>query len=240
MHVVIQNGWTAARKNFGPGLLLQGVALAMVLLYYFYPPFRAILLEIPAIQQRMGIWFPIVVTSFFGGVIPYLFMVVRREIPPGMYVANLLFMLGFWALLGLAVDFMYKGQALMFGDQPDAATVVKKVGFDQFVFSPFFSAPYSAIAMHWKHCRFSFSEARRQFSRRMFTVEIPSVLLALWAVWMPTMAIVYCLPLALQFPLFNIVLCLWSLLLTAMNSNKPGGSQRAAGEEGAGRVTLIR
>lgn len=74
--------------------------------------------------------------------------------------------------------------------------------------------------MHWKNCGFSFREARAQLSRRMFSVEIPSVLIALWAVWMPTMAIVYCLPVALQFPLFNIVLCLWSLLLTAMNNEK--------------------
>lgn len=218
MHIVIKNGWEAARKNFGPGLLLQGLALTLVLLYYFYPPFREVLLKIPEIQQRMGIWFPIVVTSFFGGLIPYLFQLVRREIPRGMYIKNLLFMLGFWALLGLSVDLLYTGQAIMFGDQPNAATVLKKVCFDQFVFSPLFSAPFSAIAMQWKRHRFSFQESRNHFSRRMFTVEVPSVLIALWAVWMPTMAIVYCLPLALQFPLFNIVLCFWSLLLTAMDS----------------------
>ena len=94
MHIIIRNGWEAAQKNFGPGLLLQGLALTLVLLYYFYPPFRDVLLEIPIIQQRMGIWFPIVVTSFFGGVIPYLLQVVRREIPQGMYAANLLFVLG--------------------------------------------------------------------------------------------------------------------------------------------------
>ncbi|MDF7806024.1 hypothetical protein P4E94_01145 [Pontiellaceae bacterium B12219] len=220
MHIVIQNGWEAARKNFGPGLLLQGLALTLVLLYYFYPPFHDMLLRIPAIQERMGIGFPIVVTAFFGGLIPYLFQVVRREIPSGMYVKNLLFMLGFWALMGLSVDLFYTGQALMFGDQPNAATVVKKVCFDQFVFSPFYSAPFSAIAMYWKSHWFSFKESRAHFSREMFTVEIPSVLIALWAVWMPTMAIVYCLPLALQFPLFNIVLCFWSLLLTAMDAKQ--------------------
>jgi len=218
MHIVIQNGWEAARKNFGPGLLLQGLALTLVLLYYFFPPVHNILLQVPVLQQRMGIGFPIVVTAFFGGFIPFLFQLIRREIPKGMLLPNLLFMLGFWALLGLAVNLLYAGQAVMFGDQPNVATVVKKVCFDQFVFSPFFSAPFSAIAMHWKRHRFSFRETRADFSRTMFTVEIPSVLIALWAVWMPTMAIVYCLPLALQFPLFNIVLCFWSLLLTAMDS----------------------
>ena len=220
MHIIIRKGWEAARKNFGPGLLLQGLALTLVLLYYFCPPFRDVLLEVPAIQQRMGIWFPIVVSSFFGGFIPFLFLVIRREIPRGMVVANLLFMMGFWAILGLAIDFLYTGQAIMFGDEPDAATVIKKVCFDQFVFSPLISAPYSALLMYWKHCDFSFRESRKQFSRRLFTVEIPSVIISTWAVWLPTVAIVYSLPLALQFPLINIVLCFWSLLLTALSSKK--------------------
>jgi hypothetical protein len=223
MHIVIQKGWEAARKNFGPGLLLQGLALTLVLLYYFYPPFQEILLRIPVLQQRMGIWFPILVTAFFGGFIPFLFQLVRREIEPGMLFSTLLFMLGFWALMGLSVNLFYAGQAIMFGDQPNVATVIKKVCFDQFVFSPFYSAPFSAIAMHWKRHRFSSRDSRAHFSRTMFTVEIPSVLIALWAVWMPTLAIVYSLPVALQFPLFNIVLCFWSLLLTAMDGKQATG-----------------
>ncbi|MDF7800714.1 hypothetical protein P4C99_14645 [Pontiellaceae bacterium B1224] len=220
MHIVIQNGWAAARKNFGPGLVLQGLALTLVLLYYFCPPFRDVLQSIPTLQQRMGVWFPIIVTAFFGGFIPFLFQLVRREIPQGMVLKNLLFMLGFWGLLGLSVDLFYKGQAVMFGDQPDAATVIKKVCFDQFVFSPFYSGPLSAISMLWKRHQFSLTKTRAALSRDFFTVEIPSVLIALWAVWMPTMAIVYCLPTALQFPLFNIVLCFWSLLLTALNAKQ--------------------
>ncbi len=48
-----------------------------------------------------------------------------------------------------------KGQAILFGDQPDAATVIKKVLVDQFVFSVFYSAPLTTLAMCWKNNNFS-------------------------------------------------------------------------------------
>jgi hypothetical protein len=219
MHIILKNGLTAAKKNMVPGLILQGFALAMVLLYYFYEPMRQLMLEIPEFKQKLGLLFPVMATAFFGGLIPFIFMAVRKQFAPGRYWANLIFLLGFWALYGLIIDFLYKGQAVLFGDQVNATTVVKKVLVDQFVFCVFFSAPFSTVVMHWKRCDFSFRAAKAGFSRKTFTVEMPSVLFAMWAVWIPTVAIVYSLPLALQFPLFNIVLCFWSLLLTTVNQN---------------------
>lgn len=216
MHIILKNGLIAAKRNLVPGLLLQGFALVLVLLYYFHAPTHQLLLKIPEIKQRLGLFFPIVATAFFGGLIPFVFLAARKEIAAGRYWANLFFMLGFWALNGLIIDFLYKGQALLFGDQADVITVIKKVCVDQFIFSAFWSAPFATVAMHWKQCDFSFREAKARFKRETFAVELPSVLIALWAVWIPTVAIVYSLPLALQFPLFNIVLCFWSLLLTTV------------------------
>jgi len=220
MNTIFKNGLNAAKKNIGPGLLLQGVALTLVLLYYFHEPTSRILLKIPTIQQKLGILFPILSTAFFGGLIPFLFLLIRKSIPRDRRLHHLFFMLGFWALLGLSIDALYKGQAILFGDQPDAATVIKKVLLDQFVFSVFYSAPLTALAMYWKNNNFSLQATKRELSRTFITQEIPSVLIALWSVWIPTMAIVYSLPLALQFPLFNIVLCFWSLLLSALSTEK--------------------
>ena len=220
MHIIFKRGLNAAKKNAGPGFLLQGFALTMVLLYYFHAPTHQVLLKIPEIKQRLGIFFPILATAFFGGLIPFLFMAARKKIPRGQAVSNLLFLLGFWAFNGLTIDFLYKAQAIMFGDHPDVVTVIKKVCFDQFVFSAFWSAPFTAVVMHWKNCGFSFRTACERFSRNILTVELLSILFALWAVWIPTVAIIYCLPLALQFPLFNIVLCFWSLMLMALNNGE--------------------
>lgn len=220
MHLIFKNGLAAARKNAGPGFLLQGFALTLVLLYYFHQPTREILLRIPEFQQRMGPFFPALSTAFFGGLIPFLFMAARKKIPKGQRVSNLLFLLVYWAINGLIIDFLYQLQAILFGDQHDAVTVIKKVCVDQFVFSVFWSAPVATVCMHWRNCGFSFRAARRQFSRSQFTVELPSILISIWAVWIPTISIVYSLPLVLQFPLFSIVLCFWSLLLTTLSEEK--------------------
>jgi hypothetical protein len=129
-------------------------------------------------------------------------------------------MMGFWAVLGLTIDTLYRGQALLFGDQTDAITIIKKVFVDQCIFSVFWSAPFTTLAMYWKEHNFSFQTAKKEFSGKIFTQEIPAVLIALWGVWIPAVAIIYSLPLALQFPLFSIVLCFWSLLVTALNNGE--------------------
>jgi len=222
MHLIFKTGLTAAKKNIAPGLLLQGFALTIVLLYYFHEPTQLALLKIPEIQQQMGVWFPLLATAFFGGVIPHLFLLFRKKIAPGRRASTLLFLIGFWAFLGLSVDLFYKSLSLLFGNQPNVATIIKKVLVDQLVFSVFWAAPLTTLAMFWKDHGFSLMATRKDLSRKFITMDIPVVLIALWGVWAPTMAIVYSLPLALQFPLFNIVLCFWSLLLTTL---KPAETQ---------------
>jgi hypothetical protein len=226
MQTILKNGLAAAKKNLGQGILLQGFALTLVLLYYFHTPTHQWLLKIPEIRQQTGILFPLVVAAIFGGLIPFIFLVVRRDIVRGRYLANLLFMLGFWGLNGLIVSFFYEGQAALFGNQIDFPTIFKKVCMDQFVYNPVWGVPFSVCAMYWKHCDFSFRTAKARFSRDQFIRDMISVLLATWAVWIPTVAIMYSLPLALQFPLLSLVSCLWSLLLTTLSTPDKTGEEK--------------
>jgi hypothetical protein len=46
------------------------------------------------------------------------------------------------------------------------------------------------------------------------------VLLGVWTVWIPVVTCVYALPSALQMPLFNIVLCFWSLLFVSITARQ--------------------
>jgi hypothetical protein len=216
MHIIFKNGLAAAKKNIGPGLLLQSFALALVLLYYFHTPTRQLLLKIPEFKQQTGLLFPVCATALCGGLLPFIFLLVRHELPRGRRMAQLVFLLGFWAINGLIVDLLYTAQAQMFGDQFTVLTVAKKVCVDQFVFNPLWAVPWSFIALHWKNCDFSFRKTGATLSRQLFLTEWASILLSTWAVWIPAVSIVYSLPLALQFPLFNIVLCFWSLLLTTL------------------------
>lgn len=227
MHEILQRGLAAARKNFWPGLVLQGVALALVLLYYFHAPTRNALLRIPEFKRQVGILFPLLATAVTGGLIPFLFLAARREIPAGRHTSHLLFMLGFWASQGLVIDVLYRAQAAVFGDQADFPTVLKKTLADQFLFCPLWSAPFAAVAMRWKDCDFSFHALRAGLTLRVFAVETMTVLMGIWSVWIPAVAITYSLPLALQFPIFSVVLCFWSLLLAALGgAAKPGAASR--------------
>lgn len=223
MHEILHRGLAAARKNFWPGLALQGVALAVVLLYYFHAPTGELLSRIPGLKERMGLLFPVLATAVTGGLIPFALLAARREIPAGRRGSHLLFMLGFWAVNGLIIDFLYRAQAEVFGDQVDALTVVRKTLVDQFVFCPLWSAPFAAVAMRWKDGGFSFRALRAGLTRRLFLLDTLAVLLGIWAVWIPAVAMVYSLPLALQFPIFSVVLCFWSLLLAALSGRSGDG-----------------
>jgi hypothetical protein len=217
MYLIFKNGLVAAKKNLAPGLILQGFALTLVLLYYFHGATHQLLLEIPKYKQQTGILFPLLTTAISGGLIPYIFLRIRKEIPLGRYAAHLLFMLGFWAFNGMTTDLFYRAQAVMFGDQITAVTIIKKVCFDQFVYNPIWVVPWTVTVMHWRNCDFSFRTAAATLSNKLFFKEMAAILLSTWSVWIPAVAIIYSLPLALQFPLFNIVLCFWSLLLTALS-----------------------
>lgn len=217
MHIILKTGLDAAKKNVVPGIVLQGIALTLVLLYFFCTPVREILLRIPEVKQRIGFLFPLLAAAITGGVIPFIFMVSRRQIAAGERTAQLLFLLVFFSINGLIVSALYDLQAVIFGDQMNTATVIKKVCVDQFIYNPVWGVPYTALAFHWRQCGFSFRVAAKRLSVSFFVKEWSAILLATWVVWIPTVAIVYCLPLALQFPLVSIVGCFWSLLLSALS-----------------------
>jgi hypothetical protein len=57
----------------------------------------------------------------------------------------------------------------------------------------------------------------RRLDKAAFLREnLPAALCATWIVWLPAVAVIYSLPPALQIPLFNIVLCFFSLLYAAL------------------------
>jgi hypothetical protein len=51
------------------------------------------------------------------------------------------------------------------------------------------------------------------------------VLLSLWCIWIPVVSCVYSLPAPLQMPLFNIVLCFWSMLFALITSRQNAGAR---------------
>ena len=92
---------------------------------------------------------------------------------------------------------------------------------DQFVYNTFWSAPMSALASLWKESAFSWRALRSKFGLDFFTFAVPVTLMSTWVVWIPAVAIIYCLPPPLQIPPFNLVLCFWVLVLSFIISKRP-------------------
>ncbi|MEM9478403.1 MAG: hypothetical protein AAGA58_01935 [Verrucomicrobiota bacterium] len=198
--------------------MLWVIGLAVVLAYYFSEGARDGFVSIAEAKENWGFLYSAVATAIFGGLIPFLYLWASGKIPAGKEVSHGLFFVIFWSTRGVEVDALYRLQAWLFGNDAEIGTIVTKVVVDQFVYCPFWSAPLTAIFYAWKDEDFSWRRVRKRFTRRSFTFEVASVLLSVWVVWIPGTAIIYSLPLMLQIPLFNLVLCFFVLMISALGT----------------------
>lgn len=201
-----------------PGLVLQAFAIALVAAYYFHAPTRAALDSLAAVKSRFGFAYSMLSTALFGGAIPYLYMRLHprtRAVTPRTHGP---FYLAFWAYKGFEVDLFYRIQGWLFGNQPTLATIAKKVVVDQFVYCVLISMPFTVIAFYWKDTGFAWKRLRALNVPAFLKASLPVALLGTWIVWIPAVTVIYCLPPALQIPLFNIVLCFYALMIAALNA----------------------
>lgn len=205
------------RKNLVPGLVLQLVALTLLALYAISPAVGTFLNAVGAYKREYGFLFSACSTAMFGGVIPFLVMLLTGRLDRALRWHIFLFYTLFWLWKGIEVDAFYRMQAHLFGDAPSIAIIAKKTIVDQFIYNPFWAGPTQVWFYLWKDSKFSVSELKRQLAHESFVQRTILVLVSSWVVWIPTVAIVYALPSALQIPLFNLVVCFWSLLLTSVS-----------------------
>lgn len=209
-------GLRAAKANFVPGLIVQSVMVALVAAYYMHPAIHAWLSALADVKQRGGFAYSAIAGALAGGVLPETLMIVvfqrgkiRRE-----NWNNVVFSTCYWGFDGILVDAFYRGQNLWFGGHVDVATVVKKVVFDQFVFTPVISIPLSMGSYEWKHQGYSFSGLWRVLTPTYYREKAVPALIGCWGVWIPLVAIIYSLPPLLQFPLFSLGLTFWVMLFS--------------------------
>lgn len=205
------------RANLIPGVILWFFGIAVVLVYYRVPDSHRFFDQISSLKAEHGYWFSAISTAIFGGLIPFAFLWCARKVPQGCVVSWCLFFVIYWTVRGVEVDALYRLQAWLFGNDARWQTIVTKVAVDQFLYCPFWSAPLTAIFYGWKDAGFSWKKYLPSLGRHFFTFQIPSVLLSIWIVWIPATAIIYSLPLVLQIPLFNLVLCFFVLLISVLS-----------------------
>lgn len=217
-------GWEAARANAVPAFILQAVMLALLIGYYVSPAV-AHALELLAEQRREhGMAFVIGAGVIAGALVPEVFLIVffQNGEPRRENLRNLAFTVPAWGIDAVLVDGMYRLNGYWFGDVVTLPVLIAKICVDQFGYNPFFAAPAEVLVYEWKNEGFSWASVQRSLTWANYRDRIVPTLLATWAVWMPLMAIIYSLPLALQFPLFTVALTFWVLLLTYMTNRFSG------------------
>jgi hypothetical protein len=217
-------GWEAARANAWPALIIQALMLALLIAFYGSSSVATGLWQLAAFKQRHGTLFVIIAAVLAGAVVPELFLILffQRARPTARNLRNLLFTIPVWGFDGWLVDLLYRGEAALLGDVASVPVVLAKICVDQFGYNVLFAAPFGVLTYEWKNSGISMRPVRDLFAWQHYREKILPTLVATWAVWIPLMAIIYSLPLALQFPLFTLALSFWVLLLTYMTNRFAG------------------
>ena len=220
-------GWEAAKANAKPALLIQAAMLVLAIAFYTNPATTAALGKLAEFKHEHGLWFVILASIAAGALLPELFLILffQRGRPQFINLRNLGFTIPVWGFDGSLVDLLYRAEATWLGDVATIPVVIGKILIDQFGYNVFFAAPFGVLTYEWKNSGISIQPVRDLFTWRHYREKIFPILLATWAVWIPLMAIIYSLPLALQFPMFGLALSFWVLLLTYMTNRFAGKIQ---------------
>ncbi len=219
-------GLEAARRNAVPGVCLAVFAVALGLSYAFVPAFTQRFDAFAAWRQSLVFpldWaFPIASTAVFGGGVPWL---VQRLRPGGVVNApfrDLAYWLAFWGFKGFEINLLYLGLAALVGDSDALPVVLGKIALDMGVYCPLWAMPTTLLAYQYREVGYRW---RRLCSGPLghgvatwYRWDVLPVAVNNWAVWIPAVAVIYTMPLALQLPIQNLVLCFWSLVLLFMTT----------------------
>jgi len=223
-------GLRGARANVVPGLALQALATTIAVGYYFHEPTRHALEALSAFRQRTGFLYSIVATAFFGGALPCLYLWLQPATRGRYDLKQAASLTLLWAYKGFEVDLWYRFMAHAVGSEATFAHVITKTFLDQFVYCPIWAVP--AVTWVYQYIESGFDarawwadvSAPRWYARR----ALPN-LISNMGVWVPTVCVVYSLPSSLQIPLFNLVLCFYTLLLAHIAATQaPQGRVSAA------------
>jgi len=225
-------GLRGARANLVPGLILQFFALTLVLAYYHHEPTRAWCEKLAAFRTEQGFIYSCVATSLFGGLLPCLYLKLNPATRSRYNFKQNLLLVVFWAYKGIEVDFWYRVLIRFVGSGTDMKTVLTKMFLDQFVTCPLFFVPVTVLVYTWNESHFDTAALVADWrAPGWYRRRVPPMLISNLGVWIPTVCIIYSLPSTLQIPLFNLVLCFFTLLLAHLakkDTPTAPASQRAA------------
>lgn len=197
--------------------------------YVMHDGTRNFLAQVAAWRNEMGFAFAFFSYVISAAILPEMLRVFffQGGVATKANARNLLVAAPFWGCIGIYVDLFYRFQGWLFGTGNEWHIVVKKVLFDQFIYSPFFSLPFIMFYFLWAQARFRRDAIRSILQPGPFIAKAFSIQVAGWCVWIPGVSLVYFMPPLLQIPVAVLIQCLWILIFTTMRERQAAGLDRA-------------
>ncbi len=209
----------AARANLLPGLLLQCLMLVFFSLYVAHEGTRHFLSEVAHVKEEAGFIFSFLSYVIAGALLPELLRIGFFQ--SGKFRRRNLWLFAtsapLWGAFGIIVDLLYRLQGIWFGTGTDWGTLLRKMAVDQFVFSPFLSAPIIVGYFFLRDARFHRLAWQAIFRSDFIYEKVFPVVVAGWCVWIPGVLLVYSMPPFLQIPVAVFIQVFWVLLFTTLN-----------------------
>ena len=207
-------GAAALRRFWRPFLLIQTGAALLAIAYRVSVPFREACALAAAWKTAGGLPLSAGISALAGGLLPE---VAKLAADRGRSTlrgrgGEVLFNTAFFAFDGVVIDLLYRGEARLFGGTAQLSTVVEKVAFDQFVFSPLWSALIVLLFL-WRQRGYSLAATLPAVGPGFYQSRVVPLIVPNWLFWIPMVSIIYALPVALQFLLFVPALAAWSLIM---------------------------
>ncbi len=234
-------GLAALRRFWRPFVLIQSVAIGLALAYRFSAAVRAVCVVLARWKTAGGLPFAAIVGAVAGGLLPELakWLVARPQPPTGTAGPDarrarararrdVLFNAVVFAVNAVLVDELYRTAARLFGSDARLPTIVRKIAFDQFVFTP--TTLSLTVALFLLRQRgWSWARTRPALGRGFLSSRVMPVLVPAWCFWIPIVAIVYALPGPLQFVMFAFALAAWSLIMVFIANDRARPDASGAG-----------
>ena len=206
---LLKVGIALVRANAVPMVVLWGVAVLTVLVFYRVPAMDSVFGPLAKWQTESGWVAAFLNRVIFCGVIPGMFLLGVKSIRPPRPLLTVAVYSLWGGLWGVACDGFYTLQDAVFGSGTDVATLVRKTLVDQLVWNVFICTPVNALFFPW---------VARDFRRgprkgcRDFVQDCLVLLVANWIVWIPVTVAVYAFPLPLQIQLVGLACSFWMLV----------------------------
>jgi hypothetical protein len=199
-------------------LLVQSIMIAVIIGYFKAPAVTNVLTNIANYKDQTGIWFVLASGFIAGGFIPEIAKPLVGRIPKlnKEWISLTLYTSTVYMAITLLVYYMFKFQVVMFGDDGSLLMVVKKVIFDQLIFSPLLSIPLGVGLFKWRQEHFKFSAWKQVTSPENYKKNVFPALIMCWAYWGPITMGMYFLPEKVQFVASAFCQAAWSLLFVFM------------------------